>query len=471
MVSLSRGTEEVAMLKEKPLDYATASAGSLAKALAARQVSAVELCDEAIAAIEAKDGPINAVVVRDFDRARDAAKAADAALSRGEVRPLLGVPMTVKDSHHVAGLPTTWGLAPFRDWKASADSTGVARLKAAGAVILGKTNIPPNLGDWQAANPVYGRTNNPHDLSRSPGGSSGGGAAALAAGMVPLEFGSDIGGSIRVPAHFCGVFGHKPTFDLIPQTGHAPPGVEAPGAGVQFGVIGPLARTAADLQLAMNVLAGPERGLARGYALNLPPPRGETLADHRVLILDAHPLAGVDDEVLAPLHALADRLEGAGAEVSRASPLIPDLATAHGIYLAMLNAIMGRGRPGATPSMDTFAYMNGLDTIERNRAAWAALFEDFDVVLAPPFGTAAFPHTDEPEWPKRVHVINGQPTPYGAQIAWPGIATFPGLPGTCAPIGKTKGGLPVGVQIIGPAYEDRTTIAFAGLLEREFGAP
>jgi amidase len=459
------------MLKEKPLDYATATAGSLAKALAARQVSAAELCDAAIAAIEAKDGPINAVVVRDFDRAREAAKAADAALASGERRPLLGVPMTVKDSHHVAGLPTTWGLAPFKDWKASADSTGVARLKAAGAVILGKTNIPPNLGDWQAANPVYGRTNNPHDLSRVPGGSSGGGAAALAAGMVPLEFGSDIGGSIRVPAHFCGVFGHKPTFDLVPQTGHAPPGIEGPSAGVQFGVIGPLARAAADLQLALNVLAGPERDLARGYALNLPPPRGEALADYRVLILDSHPLAAVDDEVLAPLHALADRLDGLGAEVSRASPLLPDLAAAQGTYLSILNAITGRGQPGATAAIDTFAYMNGLDAIERSRAAWAALFEAFDVVLAPPFGTAAFPHTDEPEWGKRTHTINGQSTPYGAQIAWPGIATFPGLPATCAPVAKTKGGLPVGVQIIGPAYEDRTTIAFAGLIEREFGAP
>jgi amidase len=284
--------------------------------------------------------------------------------------------------------------------------------------------------------------------------------------MVPLEFGSDIGGSIRVPAHFCGVFGHKPTFDLVPQTGHAPPGFEGPSAGVQFGVIGPLARSAADLQLALNVLAGPERDLARGYALNLPPPRGRALGDYRVLVLSANPMASVDDEVLAPLHALADRLEGLGAEVSRASPLVPDLAAAQGTYLAMLGAITGRGRPGAEPTMDTFAYMNGLDAIERARAAWAELFEAFDVVLAPPFGTAAFPH-DASEWSTRTLTINGEPTPYGAQIAWPGVATFPGLPATCAPIGKTKAGLPVGVQIIGPAYEDRTTIAFAGLVERD----
>ncbi len=458
------------MLKQRSLDYATASAGALAKALADRQISAVELCDEAIRTIEAKDGPINAVVVRDFDRARDAAKDADAALARGEDRPLLGVPMTVKELHHIPGLPTTWGLEPFKGWTPKTEAVGVTRLKAAGAVILGKTNVPPSLGDWQAANPIYGRTNNPHDLGRSPGGSSGGGAAALASGMVPLEYGSDIGGSIRVPAHFCGVFGHKPTFDLVPLAGHSPPPIDGPGAGVEFGVVGPLARTAGDLALALGVLAGPDGDEARAYRLDLLPPRGAELADYRVLILDSHPLAGVDAEVLAPLHALASQLEAKGAEVSFGSSLIPDLAAAQQTYMAVLGTILSRGRPGAKPALDTFGYLGGLDAIALARAQWSELFETFDVVLAPPFGTAAFPHTDDPEWGNRRLVINGEPTPYGAQIAWPGIATFPGLPATCAPIGKTKAGLPVGVQIIGPRYEDRTPIAFAGLIEREFGA-
>src|SRR5580658_10048452 len=428
------------MLKEKPLDYAKATAGERAAALAARQVGAVELCDEAIAAIETKDGPINAVVVRDFERAREAAKAADAALARGERRPLLGVPMTVKDSHHIAGLPTTWGLAPFKGWTPKADSVGVTRLKGAGAIILGKTNIPPGLGDWQANNPIYGRTNNPHDLTRSPGGSSGGGAAALAAGMIPLEFGSDIGGSIRVPAHMCGVFGHKPTWDLVPQAGHAPPPIDRPSNGVQFGVIGPLARTASDLALALGVLAGPGGDSARGYHLNLPPPRGERLADYRVLIIDGHPLAGVDDAVLKPLLALADRLEAAGAEVARQSPLLPDFAGYQPTYMGMLGAIMGRGAPGATPAIDTFAYMNGLDTITGAQAAWSELFAEFDVVLAPPFGVPAFPHLPEGDWASRTLTINGEATPYGAQLCWAGIATFPGLPSTCAPLGKTAEG-------------------------------
>ena len=458
------------MLKERSLDYATVSAGALAKALADRQLSAVELCDEAIRAIETKDGPINSVVVRDFDRARDAAKAADAALARGESRPLLGVPMTVKESHHIPGLPTTWGLAPFRGWTPKTEAVGVTRLKAAGAVILGKTNVPPSLGDWQAANSIYGRTNNPHDLGRSPGGSSGGGAAALAAGMVPLEYGSDIGGSIRVPAHFCGVFGHKPTYGLIPLAGHAPPPIDGPGAGVEFGVVGPLARTASDLALALGVLAGPDGDEARAYHLDLLPPRGAELADYRVLILDSHPLAGVDAEVLAPLHALASQLEGKGAEVSFGSSLLPDLAAAQQTYMAVLGTILARGRPGAKPTLDTFGYLGGLDAIAVAQAQWSELFETFDVVLAPPFGTAAFEHQDDPEWGNRRLTINGEATPYGAQIAWSGIATFPGLPSTCAPIGKTKTGLPVGVQIIGPRYEDRTPIAFAGLIEREFGA-
>jgi amidase len=457
------------MLQEQAVDYANASAGELARALVERQVSAVELFDAAVRAIEGGDGPINAVVVRDFDRALAAAKAADASLARGERQPLLGVPMTVKESHNVAGLPTTWGLAPFKDWTPGADSTGVARLKGAGAVILGKTNVPPNLGDWQAANPIYGRTVNPHDLSRSPGGSSGGAAAALTSGMVPLEFGSDIGGSIRVPAHFCGVYGHKPTYDLVPMTGHAPPTVERPGAGVEFGVVGPLARTAADLELALGVLAGPEADQAVGYRLGPPAPRVASLKEARVLVLTDNPVCATDAEVARPIEALGDRLAALGATVAHESDALPDLAAGHAVYLSMLGAIMSRGAPDARTPMDAHAWMNGLDAIASYRHAWAELFADFDVVLAPPFGTPAFPHKTETDWAARRLVVNGLETPYGAQIAWPGLATFPGLPATCAPLVRTASGLPTGVQIIGPRFEDLTPIAFAGLLAKELG--
>ena len=195
------------------------SATELLRMLAQREVSARELTESAIARIEALDHKINAVVVRDFDRARAAADAADVALAGGEHRPLLGLPMTVKEEFNVAGLPTTWGIEKFRDWRPDADALAVQRLKAAGAIILGKTNVPAGLSDWQSYNPVYGTTNNPWDLGRSPGGSSGGAAAALAAGFVPLELGSDIGGSLRCPAHFCGVFAHKPSLDLVPKRG------------------------------------------------------------------------------------------------------------------------------------------------------------------------------------------------------------------------------------------------------------
>ena len=456
--------------KRAGLDYPNETAGTLVAALARGQVSALELADAAIARIEALDGEINAVVVRDFERGRAAARDADAALARGERRPLLGVPMTVKEAHHTVGMPTTWGLAPFAGWTAETDGVGVARLKAAGAVILGKTNVPPNLGDWQSNNPVYGRTRNPHNLDRSPGGSSGGSAAALAAGMVPLEFGSDIGGSIRVPAHFCGVFGHKPSWGLVPLAGHSPPGLTG-GADVEFAVIGPMARTASDLDLALSVLAGPAGAATKAWRLDLPAPRVGRLADFRVLVLDHHPLAAVGRDVLAGLNGLADKLARAGARVERSSPLLPDLAAAHGHYMAMLMTIMNLGAPqseGAPPPMTAEAWMFSLNAREAHRAGWEALFQSFDVVLAPPFGTAAFPHDDRPA-ASRTLMVDDESVPYFSQIAWPGIATFPGLPATCVPAGRTLEGLPTGVQIIGPYWEDHTTIALAGLIERELG--
>ena len=447
-------------------DLLDLTAGEIVAALADRKVGALELADAAIARIETRDKAINAVVVRDFDRARDAAKAADAALARGERRALLGLPMTVKESHEIEGLPSTWGSPAFSGWVASRDAVAVARLKAAGAIILGKTNIPPFLADWQANNPVYGRTRNPWDLDRSPGGSSGGSAAALAAGMTPLELGSDIGGSIRVPAAFCGVFGHKPSYGLVPLRGHSPPGLD-PGP-TALAVVGPLARTAGDLQRALDVVAGPEPDDAKGYRLDLPPPRHAELADFRVLVLDSHPLAATDDEIAAALDTLATRLDALGAEVSRASELMPDLAAQHGVFMAIVGAAMSRGTPGAQP-INAHEWMNQLDAQTAFRRRWATFFESFDVVVMPTLGMTAFPHDDEPDPNKRTHRINGREVPYFGQIAWPGVALLPNLPATAMPLGLSRGGLPMGIQVMGPYLEDRTTIAFAGLLEREFG--
>jgi amidase len=455
-------------LAEPRIDtYATAMAGDLAQALARREIGALEMCDTAIATIEARDGPINAVVVRDFDRARDQARAADAALARGESRPLLGVPMTVKESHNVAGLPTSWGAVP--DFVAREDAVGIRRLKAAGAVILGKTNVPPWLGDWQSANPIYGRTGNPHDLGRTPGGSSGGAAAALAAGMVPLEYGSDLGGSIRVPAHFCGVYGHKTSYGVIPGRGHVPPGRET-GAPLAMAVVGPLARSAEDLALALDVLAGPDDSEAVGWQLALPPPRHHRLADCRVLILDEYPGVPLDSELRAALDVLAGALEAVGAQVSRDRSGLPDLARSLSLFRTLLMTQVTRAAPPPGPPVTAHEWMNTLDAQAHLRRDWARLFEEVDVVLAPPFGTAAFPHLDEADFANRRLVVDGQETPYHLQGAWSGLASAANLPATVAPIGRTTGGLPIGVQIIGPYLGDRTTIGFAGLLARELGS-
>jgi amidase len=303
------------------------TAGELVPALAGGQVSSRELVDAAIARIEALDPKINAVVVRDFDRARAAADAADAALARGERHPLLGLPMTVKEAFNVAGLPTTWGHVKFKDWRPDADALAVQRLKAAGAIILGKTNVPVDLGDWQSYNEVYGTTNNPWDFGRSPGGSSGGAAAAPSAGFVPLELGSDIGGSLRAPAHFCGVFSHKPSLDLVPQRGAGPPQTRAIPARGDLAVAGPMARSATDLALELEVLAGPdELSDGIGYKLVLPPPRHDQLADFRVLAIDEHPLCQAAASVSAALDGLADRLAKLGCTVLRTSSKMPDLA-------------------------------------------------------------------------------------------------------------------------------------------------
>lgn len=446
-----------------PLDR---TATEIAAALAEGEIGALELTDAAIARIEARDEAINAVVVRDFERARQAARAADAALARGQAPPLTGVPMTVKESNNVEGLPTTWGSPAFGGWTAPADSVAVQRLKAAGAIILGKTNVPPFLADWQANNPIYGRTRNPWDLARSPGGSSGGSAAALAAGMAALELGSDIGGSIRVPAAFCGVFGHKPTHNLIPLRGHSPPGID--GGPIPLAVVGPMARSARDLDLALGVVAGPEPDEARGYTLNLPPARHAQLSDYRVFILDQHPAAATDSEVSGALAVLAGKLNSLGAQVTHSSERLPDIGAGHGVYMGILNTAMSRGTPGATP-INAHDWMDLADAQVAIRRRWAEFFEDFDVVIMPTFGTPAFPHDDEPDTARRRLRFDGHETPYFDQLAWPGVALLAHLPATAAPVGLSKGGLPLSVQIMSGHLEDRTTIGFAGLLEREFG--
>lgn len=429
-----------------------ASAQDLLGALGRREVSALELADEAIARIEALDPSINAVVVRDFERARDAARAADEAIARGERCLLLGLPMTVKESHHVAGCRTTWGLVAFRDWVSSADGEAVRRLKSAGAVILGKTNVPPNLSDWQTDNPIYGRTNNPWDLTRTPGGSSGGSAAALAAGMTSLELGSDLAGSLRVPASFCGIFAHKPSYGLVSTRGFGPPGAdldELEAHPMPMAVIGPMARSAADLALGLDVLTSHDA------------PHPEEPPVTRALLIDAHPEAVVDSEIRAALDRLAADLERTGVKVVRESALLAELLPATS---ACFRSIVGSIKGAAAP--DPAALLERHTSLQRR---WDALLASFDVVLAPASGAVAFPHDDEPSLSARRLLVDGVETPYVAQSVWSSIASIAGSPSTVMPIDATRSGLPIGAQILAARGRDRLTIAFAERLERQRG--
>jgi len=444
-----------------PNELLAAGAGACARAVHVGRISALDLCEAAITRIEELDGAINAVVVRDFARARMQARDVDAARTRGERLPLMGVPMTVKESFNIAGLPTSWGLPPFREYRPDEDAVAVQRLKRAGAVILGKTNIAAGLADWQCANPVYGRTVNPLSAQRTPGGSSGGGAAALASGMVALEFGSDLFGSVRVPAHFCGVFGHKPSVGVLPTRGHDFPGTQQE-PGDKPAVIGPMARCADDLDRVLDVVAGPDQPDARAYHLSLPAPRHAALRDWRVLVLAEHPVAPCATDMRAAVEGVAELLSRAGATVARTSPLLPDLEDVCNTCTTLVTTLLGAFEPSGKTTLTAHDWVRLIIKRDAVRVQCRAFFEQFDAIVCPPFGCAAFPHDAEPDFDRRTLVIDGRATPYGAQGAWSTLATLAGLPATVAPVAQD--GLPLGVQIIGPYLEDRSTIALARLV-------
>jgi amidase len=466
----------------------------MAAALKAKKVSAVELAQHAIERIERHDGKINAICVRDFDRGLEAARAADSALARGENRPLLGIPMTLKESFNVAGLPTTWGNPAQKDFVPPEDALAVARVKAAGAVILGKANVPLNLGDWQSYNDIYGTTNNPFDLGRTPGGSSGGSSAALAAGYGALSMGSDIGGSLRVPAFHCGIYAHKPTFALVPPRGHTPPPLPPLPFDRDLSVIGPMARGAADLSLLLDAIAGPDPLEAgKAYRLQLPAARHDALKDFRMLLIDSDPVMPTNAAVRAGIERLADHLGKAGVKLERSSPLLPDFAASSRLYMRMLMSFLAAsftpedyagaqaGAAALSPDDTSLAAerLRGITLGHRDwlfadggrtrlRAQWRELFKGFDAVICPVMPTPACPHDHSPDQETRRITIDGRDFSYPDQLAWAGIATLPGLPATAIPLGLSEG-LPIGVQIVGPWLEDRTPLRLAELIEREFG--
>ena len=477
------------------MEWSFQTAEELVAALRAGEVTSAELTDEAITRIERDDKGINAICVPDFERARAAARDADQARARGEDRPLLGVPVTVKESYDVAGLPTTWGMPQHRTHRPAEDAVQVSRLRTAGAVVLGKTNVPLGLQDVQSFNEVYGTTNNPWDRGRTSGGSSGGSAAALACGFGALSIGSDIAGSLRTPAHFCGVYAHKPTLGLAANRGMVPPRAPALPVDLDLAVVGPMARTARDLTLLLDVMAGPDPlTLGVAYALTQPPARHQRLCDFRVLVLDEHPLIATGSAVRAGVNRVADALVAGGARVERHSPLLPDLTEAATIYMRLLFSSTGAYFPveadeelrtrvaelsADDPSLDA-ARLRGMvlshrDWLEVNsrrelhRHRWRQFFTEFDAVVCPVTPTPAFPHDHAPDPRERRIDIDGVAYPYFDQLVWAGLPTMPGLPATAVPAGRSPEGLPVGVQLIGPMFEDRTPLRLAELIEHRIG--
>ncbi len=433
-------------LTDKPGALATA------ELIRNRALSPLEAVNDAIARIEHLDAHINAVVVCDFDRAREAARAMEG-VTPAPAQPLFGVPMTMKESFDVAGLPTTWGHVKYADNIAPHDSKVVQQLKAAGAIILGKTNVPPDLADWQSANPLYGRTNNPHDHGRSPGGSSGGSAAAVASGMVACEYGTDIGGSVRVPAHFCGVWGHKSSWGLISKQGHNHPPMTGRNAhDGALSIAGPLARNAPDLAALLTVTA--TRPLHR---------QNKPLRECKVLAILDHPSSPIDDAVRAPIENALRALEDAGVTVDRHSTLLPDMAAQHRDYMRMLNIAMARGAPAPDGTQASATdWFDLLDVQARNQYEWARLFAEYDFVLAPPAPVLAVPHREGRVFDGTI-TVNGGDQRGSDALAWAGLVTFPNLPATVLPIGET-GGLPCGLQVIGPQWSDLDCIATASAI-------
>lgn len=466
----------------------TLSAKDLAHQIKSGKISSVESTQFFIDRIKTHNPAINAIIADRFDAALADAQKADKTRSDGLAHGALhGVPMTIKDAFEVDGLTCDVGHTPWAERVSTQNAVVVDRLRAAGAIILGKTNTPLFCGDWQSFNAVHGTTNNPYNLAHTPGGSSGGGAAALAAGMTMMEYGSDIGGSIRVPAHYCGLFGHKPTLGLVPSRGHVPPmhGMLAEG---DLSVVGPLAKTVDDLEILLDAttgLFGPSR---QAMQISLQGPRFQSADGLRVGIWADDAYCPVDPEIAAAIEAAGDTLAKMGAQVQAAKPDF-DLAWNTEVYAMLLNPIMGRGFgdaiqqrmqeivDAADPNDKDYAIMQarGIRLLHKDWLAWnehraqlalkwQAYFENFDVLLCPVTPSPAMVHMQDTNAHDRPFEVAGKKRRYMENIIWPGVATSCNLPATSVPLPKHSSGLPMGLQIIGPAFEDKTPIGVARLL-------
>ena len=459
-----------------------------AAAIKAKKISSVELTQRTFARLDKFNPKLNAFVYQLREQALAQAREADEALSRGDrAGPFHGVPICVKESFAVKGQPDTWGIVALRNAKAPQNSIAVQRLLDAGAVLVGGTNVPLNLMDWQSFNDIYGTTNNPWDLTRTPGGSSGGSAAALAAGLSYLSVGSDIGGSLRVPASFCGIYSHKPTLDLVNMGGHAPGGgIGVAGFSTGLAVAGPMARSARDLMEALKILGGPNGYERKAWSWNLPPSRKRALSEFRVGYKLDSPMASPTSEVRPMLERVISTLDHAGAQLHEGWPRRYNLGEALNNYLFLLAAfnfsVEGKqeqeadrkqyhqnpAHPFAGGALSSYADWQQEHFKQLAfRAIWQQYFEQVDVFLMPSSFTPAFHHMHDGDFNSRMIDTPDGKKPYMQLMPWMVTATLTGCPATVAPIGQTAAGLPVGIQIMGPFWEDATPIEFAAQLGQE----
>lgn len=443
------------------MDIVFSSTTQLAADIQARRVSAREVLEAHLAQIDRHNPALNAIVTMNTERAHERAREADEAVARGEVwGPLHGVPFTLKDAHATAGMRTTTGFPPL-DHVPQEDGTVAARLKAAGGILIGKTNVPAMLGDFgRTENLLFGRTNNPWDVGRTPGGSSGGAAAALASGMTPFEVGTDLSGSLRIPAHFCGLFGLKPTEHRVSVDGLIP-GLPPPRSVRIMSCIGPMARTVEDLALVYAIIAGPD-----GRDTDVPPvPIDEVstlnLKDLRIAVAPTFPGFPVAAEIRDAVRELAQRLQSLGAAVEEATLPALDFSQEGASAGALIGMMTGATQPEAEQPPTTLAqYLEALHRRDQSMVAWEQFFQKWDTLLCPASMTTAFPHREG--WSPLP--IDGQEVDYGMAAAHCVLFNYTGHPAAVLPYQRDGDGLPIGIQMVGKRWDESRLLAIANAL-------
>ncbi|MCP3937719.1 MAG: amidase [Actinomycetia bacterium] len=447
--------------------------------LECREVSARELLDAQLERIDRLDGPVNAVVTIDAERAYEEADAVDKARVEGtENRPLAGVSITIKDALAVAGIRSTGGAAELADNVPDVDAVAVSRLRAAGANIFAKTNVPRWSGDVQTHNEMFGVTNNPWNTDHTPGGSSGGAATSVAMGFSPFEVGTDIGGSVRIPASNCGVYGHKPSYGIISTHGYLD-NVEQSIVDADVNVFGPFARSIDDLELVFDLLVAPGTDMSAAWSIDLPPARAADLADFRIAAWIDDDFCPVSEGVRSVLGSLVDRIEAAGASVDRISRPRFDAANASLQGLRLISAATDISSTveewDAKNDAGVALSHREWDLMHRERAhirsLWAEFFEDFDVLLCPVAPVEPIRHTHSPLGSNFLHSVLSDhgDRPYSDLVGWTTLIGSAYLPVTVPPVGRTTDGLPVGVQVVAPFLHDRTSIAFSRAIAEVVG--